>query len=385
MSSWVELKVKDLAIRLTSGGTPKSSVSDYYNGHIPWLNTKEVKFNRIWTTEKNISENGLMNSSAKWIPANSVIVAMYGATAGNVAQSKIDLTTNQACCNIIIDDSMVNSEFLFYNLWYNNKTLVNLAVGAAQQNLSLGVIGDLKIQLPPLQEQKAIAEVLSSLDDKIELLQKQNETLEALAQTLFRQWFIEEADDSWEEVPLTEIAHFLNGLACQKFPPLNESDKLPVLKIRELKDGISDSSDSATSTVDEKYLVENGDVIFSWSASLVVKIWNGERCVLNQHLFKVTSEKYPKWYYYQWCKYHLNRFIAVANAHATTMGHIKRSDLNSAMVLVPSKNELETMTPIIEPIMGKISFNNDQIRILTETRDTLLPKLMSGQVRVKLD
>jgi len=274
-------------------------------------------------------------------------------------------------------------DFLYYALLAED--ISPYVTGAVQPKLSKGNLLKVEINWPEIEDRRAIAEVLSSLDDKIELLQKQNETLEALAQTLFRQWFIEEAEDSWEEVSLTEIASFLNGLACQKYPPLNDEDKLPVLKIRDLKDGISDASDRASSKVDSKYLVNNGDVIFSWSASLVVKIWDGELCVLNQHLFKVTSEKYPKWFYYQWCKYHLNRFIAVANAHATTMGHIKRTDLNNAMVVIPKEQDLERMSPIVEPLMDKIQLNNEQIRTVEIMRDTLLPKLMSGQVSVELD
>jgi type I restriction enzyme S subunit len=204
-----------------------------------------------------------------------------------------------------------------------------------------------------LNEQKAIAAVLSSLDDKIDLLHRQNKTLEAMAETLFLQWFIEDSWEDFEERPLSEIANFLNGLACHKYPVTNELEKLPVLKIKELTSGISESSDWATSTVNSEYLVEAGDVIFSWSASLMVKLWDGEKCVLNQHLFKVTSSGYPKWLYLMWCRHHLERFKAIASAHATTMGHIKRSDLDAAMVTVPAERELESMTAIMEPLVNK--------------------------------
>ncbi|MDI3528016.1 MAG: type restriction enzyme subunit, partial [Tenuifilum sp.] len=226
--------------------------------------------------------------------------------------------------------------------------------------------------------------VLSSLDDKIDLLHRQNKTLEQMAETLFRQWFVEEADESWEKRPLSSIANFLNGLACQKYPPKNELEKLPVLKIKELRNGISDDCDFATTEVKPEYIVENGDIIFSWSASLMVKIWDGEKCVLNQHLFKVTSAEFPKWYYYLWTKYHLDRFMAIAKAQATTMGHIKRKDLDNAMVLVTTEDEMVQFSKIQTPIIEKIIENNIQIRTLEKLRDTLLPKLMSGEVRVKV-
>lgn len=281
-----------------------------------------------------------------------------------------------------IDKSKVFPKYLFYQL-----TLIdyeNLNVGSAVPSLTVPVINEIEIQLPPLPEQKAIASVLSSLDDKIDLLHQQNQTLEALAETLFRQWFVEEAKEDWEEKPLSSIAIFLNGLACQKFPPKNDKDKLPVLKIKELRNGISTDSDWCTTEVDEKYIVKNGDVIFSWSASLMVKIWNGETCILNQHLFKVTSDDFPKWFFYLWSKFYLAEFTAIAKAHATTMGHIKRRDLDDAIVLVPSYKELEEMTKIMNPILDKIQINNNQINTLTQLRDTLLPKLMSGEVRVEM-
>ena len=257
--------------------------------------------------------------------------------------------------------------------------------GAVQPKLSKSSLLEIPIYLPDREEeQKAIAEVLSSLDDKIDLLHRQNKTLEALAQTIFREWFIEGADEGWEEKPLSEIANFLNGLACQKFPPKNDIDKLPVLKIKDLKAGISESSDWATTDIKPEYIIESGDVIFAWSASLMVKIWDGEKCILNQHLFKVTSDEYPKWFYYQWCKYHLNNFIAISQAHATTMGHIKRKDLDNAICLIPSDKQLEKMNEQMIPLLKKLEHNSKQIKTLENLRDTLLPKLMSGEVRVKI-
>ena len=237
-------------------------------------------------------------------------------------------------------------------------------------------------ELPTLKEQKAIAAVLSSLDDKIDLLHRQNKTIEAMAETLFRQWFVVDARADWEEKPLSKIASFLNGLACQKYPPKNEVDKLPVLKIRELSSGISDSSDWVSSDVKPEYIVATGDVIFAWSASLMVKIWDGECCILNQHLFKVTSEDYPKWFYFMWCKHHLDEFIAISASHATTMGHIKRGDLDAAMVLVPKDDDLQVMTIQMSALLNKQIAISKQIKTLKILRDTLLPKLMSGEVRV---
>ena len=155
----------------------------------------------------------------------------------------------------------------------------NFVSGSAIPRVVLKDFKKVSVLIPPLPEQKSIAAVLSSLDDKIDLLHRQNQTLEAMAETLFRQWFVVEAQEDWEEKPLSQIANFLNGLACQKYPPKNEIDKLPVLKIKELSNGISELSEWASTEVKPEYIVETGDVIFSWSASLIVKVWNGGRCI----------------------------------------------------------------------------------------------------------
>ncbi len=379
---WREMRLGDVMSEIKSGGTPLTKHKEYYGGSIPWLTTKEINFNRIFDTKMKITEEGLQNSSAKWVNDNSVIIAMYGATAGKIAIAKIPLTTNQACCNLTINKNHTDYLYIYYNLFNRYRELINLCSGVAQQNLSIGLIADLKTLLPPLPEQKAIAEVLSSLDDKIDLLHRQNKTLEDTAQTLFRQWFIEEADEEWEEKPLDEVAEYLNGLACQKYPPENKIDKLPVLKIKELRNDFSENSDYSTSKVDEKYIVNLGDVIFSWSGSLMLKIWDGQKCILNQHLFKVASEKYPKWFYYFWTKHYLEKFIGIANSKATTMGHIKRDDLSNSMVLVPSNKKISEMDGALSPLLEKMIINFKEIDTVEKLRYTLLPNLMSGKTRV---
>lgn len=194
---------------------------------------------------------------------------------------------------------------------------------------------------------------------------------------------IEDAKDDWEEKSLDKIADYLNGLACQKYLPKNEIDKLPVLKIKELRNGFTENSDWSTSEVEDKYIIKLGDIIFSWSGSLLLKIWVGQNCVLNQHLFKITSKQYPKWFYYFWTKYYMEKFVGIANSKATTMGHIKREDLSNSIALVPSKNELLKMNKLINPQFEKIISNLKSISKLEKLRNTILPKLMNGTIKVK--
>jgi type I restriction enzyme, S subunit len=381
---WQEVAISEIA-DVIGGGTPRTTISEYWNGDIPWLTPRDLtSYSRLYIShgERNITEVGLQNSSARIMPKGTVLLTSR-APIGYLAIAANEISTNQGFKSLIINQEKAFNIFIYYWLKSNIDYLKRIGSGSTFAEISGSVVKGVKINLPPLPEQKAIAEVLRSLDYKIDLLHRQNKTLEKMAQSLFRKWFVEEPNEEWEGKPLDEIADYLNGLACQKYPPKDGVEKLPVLKIRELNSGITVNSDWASIEVKEKYIVTLGDVIFSWSGSLVLKIWDGQNCILNQHLFKVTSEKYPKWFYYFWTKHHLEKFIAIAEAKATTMGHIKRGDLASSMVLVPPNKELEEMTGIMAPNLDKIIYNLNQINTLGNLRDTLLPKLMSGEIRLK--
>ncbi len=184
----------------------------------------------------------------------------------------------------------------------------------------------------------------------------------------------------WQVKPLSKIATFLNGLALQKYPARAEEDFLPVIKIAELRNGISSSTDKANTDLPAEYIVLNGDILFSWSGSLMVKIWSGGKGALNQHLFKVFSNDYPKWFYYLWVNHYLPMFQEIAADKATTMGHIQRKHLDQAMVVAPT--DLKPFTQYFDTFIDKQILNNKQIQTLTELRDALLPRLISGKIRV---
>ncbi|MBU1008571.1 MAG: restriction endonuclease subunit S [Bacteroidetes bacterium] len=223
-----------------------------------------------------------------------------------------------------------------------------------------------------------------------------NQTLEAMAQAIFKEWFVNfnfpnfdgELKDGfpkgWEKEPMDENIEFLNGLALQKFPPLNEVDFLPVIKIRELKQGFTNASDKASTVLPEKYVIYDGDILFSWSGSLEVILWCEGKGALNQHLFKVSSSVYPKWFYFFWVREYLPLYKSIAEGKATTMGHIQRRHLTDSIINVPNKELMNLADSILSPILDKIQENKIQIQSLTQTRDTLLPKLMSGKISLNL-
>lgn len=383
MSEWKEYKLGDVCTEL-SDGLHKAPIFKEGGDYI-FVNAKNIANGYIVDndpTKKSTHDEYLRYSSPL---NNTTILYSIDGTIGNIALYRGEkCILGKGACYINPNPQILDRMFLYYTLQspHFNAYIDQMSTGSTIQHISLKTMRNYVFTCPSLDEQKRIASILSSLDDKIDLLNRENATLAAMAETLFRQWFIEEAKEDWEEKPLSSIATFLNGLACQKYPPKNEIEKLPVLKIRELTNGIGTDSDWATTDVGKEYIIHSGDVIFAWSASLMVKIWDGEDCILNQHLFKVTSTTHPKWFYYLWCKYHLNEFIAIAQSHATTMGHIKRNDLDTAMVLVPSDGEILTMNDIMETLFSKIVNNNQQLISLQTNRDILLPKLMSNEVQL---
>lgn len=385
MSEWKECKLGDLTTNIDYGYTA-SAKQDMTNAK--FLRITDITSKRVnWETVPHcdISDN---NFKKYLLELGDIVIARTGATTGASYTIKSSDPKNVVFASYLIryriNKSIADPFFIDFclrsSLWQSY--VDGIAGGSAQPGANAKQLANFEINLPTLPEQKAIAEVLTSLDDKIDLLQKQNKTLEQLAETLFRHHFIDNAKDDWEEKPLDKIADFLNGLACQKYPPKNEIDKLPVLKIKELRSGFGEDCDWGTTDAPTEYFVKSGDIIFSWSGSLLVKIYSGRDCILNQHLFKVTSPKYPKWFIYLWTKNHLEKFIEIAESKATTMGHIKRSDLSSSMVLAPSDDEIKEMDKIFTPTLEKIILNNGQISNIEKLRDQILPKLMSGEIRL---
>ncbi len=217
------------------------------------------------------------------------------------------------------------------------------------------------------------------------MLELINDNLLQQAQNIFTQEFlnIDDIPDGWKESSLLGIADYLNGLAMQKFRPKDDEQGLPVLKIKELRQGSCDaSSELCSPSIKPEYIVHDGDVIFSWSGSLLVDLWCGGTCGLNQHLFKVTSKTYDKWFYYAWTNHHLQKFVAIAADMATTMGHIKREELSKAVVLIPSQSDYDRIGSLLAPLYDLVIANRIENRKLAALRDELLPQLMSGQLDV---
>ena len=283
-------------------------------------------------------------------------------------------------------DCVSDADFLYYLICsplVRNPAIKSMVGSSGRQRVQTDVVVNLDIELPPIEEQRKIGWLLKTIDDKIELNNKINNNLEQQAQAIFENEFLslQSLPDGWKQASLIDIADYLNGLAMQKYRPSAEEIGIPVLKIKELRQGCcDDNSELCSPSIKSDYIINDGDVIFSWSGSLLVDFWCGGICGLNQHLFKVTSSKYDKWFYYAWTKHHLDRFIAVAADKATTMGHIKRDELAKAEVLIPNEADYNRIGALLQPIYDLIISNRIENKKLAETRDSLLPKLMSGEI-----
>jgi len=316
--------------------------------------------------------------------------------------------------HILQANTSSNTRYLSYALQIAD--IRSYLSGSTRPKLTQGDMKRIQVYAPQPKEQQAIAHILGTLDDKIELNRQINQTLEEMARALFKSWFVDfdpvrakaagkqppglkpeiadlfpdsfvdselgEISKGWEVIGLSDTGVFLNGLALQKYPA-SQADALPVIKIAQLHKENTDGADQASKDIPPEYVVNDGDILFSWSGSLECVLWTGGYGALNQHLFKVTSDKYPKWFQYLWIHHHMNEFRAIASGKATTMGHIQRRHLDEAKVLIPTKELINLGNGLIGSFIGLIIENSIQSKTLIKLRDTLLPKLISGELRVK--
>ena len=285
-------------------------------------------------------------------------------------------------------ENITDEDYLYYLVCsplVRDPAIKSMVGSSGRQRVQTDVVQNLEIDVPDLDTQRRIGGLLKSLDNKIAVNNAINKNLLQQAQNIFAQEFLslDSIPDGWQESSLLGIADYLNGLAMQKYRPKDDEQGLPVLKIKELRQGFCDSnSELCSPSIKPEYIVHDGDVIFSWSGSLLVDLWCGGTCGLNQHLFKVTSSIYDKWFYYAWTNHHLQKFAAIAADMATTMGHIKREELSKAEVLIPSQSDYDRIGGLLAPLYDLVIANRIENRKLASLRDELLPQLMSGQLDV---
>ncbi|MDG6287201.1 restriction endonuclease subunit S [Glaesserella parasuis] len=442
MSSWKQVRFSEIC-DITRGGSPRPIQEYMTNDGVPWIKISDATASNsrfIEKTKEFIKTSGI-SKSREVFPDD--LILSNSATPGIPKFMRI-----YACIHdgwlLLRNFNGAEKEFIYWLLLNERDKLIQQGNGSVFTNLKTDILKNHIVNIPDdIEEQKRIATILNNIQEKIELNTQINQTLEQIAQTIFKSWFIDfdpvhakanalasgqtleqatqaamavisgkntqelhrlqtanpkqyqqlweiaEAFPSgvdeegvprgWEEKPLDEIAIYQNGLALQKFRPESEDEYLPVVKIAQLKQGYADGEEKASVNIKPECIIDNGDVIFSWSGSLVVDIWCGGKAALNQHLFKVTSKNYPKWLYYFYTVHHLAEFQRIAADKAVTMGHIKREHLSQALCVIPD-NEFIQKFCFLEDYISQIVNNRLQNVSLRKTRDELLPKLLSGEI-----
>ena len=422
---WPVVSLAEIAIKIGSGATPKGGGDAYLPSRARFaLVRSQNVFDRRFDHDglAFISDEQADGLRGVVLQPDDILLNITGdgitfGRACMVPKDVLPACVNQHVSIIRLDPQRADAGYVLAFLTHPDvkSYIESFNAGGSRRAVTKGHIESFRLPLPPLPEQRAIAHILGTLDDKIELNRRMNETLEAMARALFKSWFVDfdpvlaksegrdpglpkpladlfpnsfedselgEIPKGWEVRGIDEIARFLNGLALQKYPP-KDGRSLPVIKIAQLRAGDTAGADTANTDLNPDYVVEDGDVLFSWSGSLECVLWTGGRGALNQHLFKVTSGEFPKWFYYLWIHQHLADFRHIAAGKATTMGHIQRHHLSDAKVVVPAGDTLKAANETLSPLIDKVIVTRIESRTLAALRDTLLPKLISGELRVK--
>ena len=405
MEDWTEYKLGDIADIQTGPFGSQLHQRDYVPVGIPCIMPTNIgtRLNIDTTNIAHVKEEDVERLNRHCVKEGDIIYSRRG----DIEKSAYILPENEGwlcgtgCLRIRIISNSILPRFIAYQLSTPKckNWIVGNAVGSTMLNLNSSILKELPISAPVKKEQERIMSILKSIDDKIEVNRRINDNLEQQAQALFKSWFVDfepfkdhpfvESElgmipKGWDVRSLSDIADYVNGLAMQKFRPVEGEAGLPVLKIRELGQGLCDDNSElcSPSLIGNKYIINDGDIIFSWSGTLMVKEWCGGKCGLNQHLFVVIPNSYPKWFVYQWTKYHLYNFIRIAKDKAVTMGHIKRGELDKAKVIIPNGELMSKIDILMRPLFDSTIRNELESRRLAELRDTLLPRLMSGKIKL---
>jgi type I restriction enzyme S subunit len=381
-NNWEKVKLADVAD--INSSTFRTNDFD----EILYLDTSSVTKGTFGDFIK-LSRNDIIPSRAKRAVKNNTIV--YSTVRPNLQHfgilkcPKENTVVSTGFANVDAKDN-INPVFLYYNLTQDKYTdyLHTIAANnvSAYPSINPSDLEKLELEIPDLPTQRCIAAVLSCLDEKIALNNRINDNLEAMAKAIYGYWFVQNADEKWERKSLYDIATYTNGLACQNYRPKGK-EAYKVIKIREMRYGFTVDTELVDINIPQNIIVNDGDILFSWSASLEVMIWAGGVGGLNQHIFKVTSEKYPKSFVYFQLLNYLETFRMIANNRRTTMGHITIEHLKQSRIFVPTSDIIRKVDSMVSPILSQQVELKQQNKHLTALHDYLLPLLMNGQVSVK--
>ena len=398
MKEWKEYKYTDLAT-IIGGGTPKTSVPEYWNGEIPWLSVKDfasvTKY--VYDTEKHISELGLLNSSTKLLEKNDIVISARG-TIGAIAMIPYPMCFNQSCFGLR-GNNVVDKNFLYYLTRSKVNELRKSAHGSVFDTITRETFDNLWCLVPPLQTQQKIGNILSSLDSKIELNKRINDNLEQQAQALFKSWFVDNPDSNWKKISLSEVASFVGGYSytgkeltdfsnvamatiknfmrnggfkAEGFKGINPSAKLKECHYANLFDILVAHTD----------LTQNADVI--GNAELLLTCGKYNSIIFSMDLVKVLpKEIFPySFLLAAMLKNKMFKAHCLGYINGTTVLHLNKKALPEFEIRKPSDSEAKIMNETLAPYYKRMAKLLQETDKLISLRDTLLPKLMSGELKI---
>ena len=402
---WKEVTLAD-AFNTSSGATPLSTEASYYeNGTIPWINSGELASPYIYGTTNFISQAGFENSSTEIYPIDTVLVAMYGATAGKASLLKMEACTNQAIC-AILPNKDYSSTFLKYSIDTLYDHLVGLSSGSARDNLSQAELKKLKLIMPPTKdEQNKLVSILALIDRKIELNRAINQNLEAMAKQLYDYWFVQfdfpdengqpykssggkmvwneklkrEIPKGWNVAKLTDEIELQYGFPFSTDLFTEQVTSVPVVRIRDILD--NSISAYTTEEVEERYLLQKQDLLIGMDGNFHINYWTDNVSYLNKRIVSLRAKNNSNVSIVQ-AKYDIQPYIKAKETRTkgSTVGHLSDKDMKELYVLVcPNEKAREKLDSILSMIVK----NRNEVTFLIKQRNELLPLLMNGQIIIE--
>ncbi|MDD4118686.1 MAG: restriction endonuclease subunit S [Kiritimatiellae bacterium] len=400
MSELKKYKLGDVA-QVIGGGTPSTTKEEYWNGEIGWLTPRDLtgySYKYISKGERNITEEGLKNSSARLIPEGTVLMTSR-APIGYLAIAGKELCTNQGFKSFIVDEDKINNEYLYYLLKSNIDRIKSLGTGSTFAEVSASILKSFEIEIPDLPTQKEIASILSSLDEKIELNLQMNQTLEAMAQAIFKEWFVnfnfpgfdgelvDGLPKGWNRCLIKDFGKIVCGKTPSKAVKEYFGGEYMFIKIPDMHNSvfIIETTDSLTEegvNSQSNKTIPPFSICVSSIATVGLVCINPEPCQTNQQINSIIPKnKDLRYFLYFLTTSMKDTFLATASGGTATL-NMNTSQFSNIRAFMPSEDVLNEFDEIVSPIMEKILENEYNIKSLTQTRDTLLPKLMSGQLEI---
>lgn len=384
-----------------AGGTPKRGVSEYYNGTIPWIKSGEVNNDSIVTSSEFVTELALQESSTKLIKPNSILIAMYGATAGKVGVLKVAACSNQAVLAVNSKVKDLSNNFLYHYLKKCTVELLNLCQGSGQPNLSKGIVDNLKILLPPLPEQQKIAEILSTVDAKIEIIDQQiTETQElkkglmqrlltkGIGHTEFKESALGAIPVGWEVVKINEISKVIDSL--HKTPVFSE-EGYPMVRVGDINkpklnlDNCLKVGKEVYSDFSKNHKPTKGDILMTRVGSFgkTILVNTESNFCIGQNTVVMTNIKESKFLYYT-----LNSFLIQKQLNLLTSGSSQPSlslkNIRNLSILFPVKEEQQKIATILGSVDEKLATLSEKKETYQELKKGLMQQLLTGLIRVKV-